>query len=376
MIIEGTDGIRKTLIKTLADSEAELERFLKENPVLFPIEELNLPGPMMVVAVQAQVPSGAIDMVGLARTGDVIILEFKTGPQKPDFRNVLAQLLDYGSHIWNMSFEHFEDAVAKRFFSSDRCQEPALRGKTSLIDAATELWEGFSEDEAAEFEQTLSNRLQSGAFNYAVVAQRITNEIQQTIEYLNNSMVSARFFGVEIVKFSGREETAYEARTVVKPTLKSTTRTTRNPGTPMDRSRFLEELIDEDYRQVLAEIFNQFDELRLRFGWGKLGTSVRFFKTGMNRPLSFFWIYPPGERGLYGFTDMTLGYSLDSAEITEPVKVVLENFAERVSKIPGAAPVSGGSALAHHFTPEMIVASRDEIEQAVKELVQQLQEAL
>ena len=51
------------MIETLADNDAELERFLKENPVLFPIEELNLPGLMVVVAVQAQVPSGAVDIL-------------------------------------------------------------------------------------------------------------------------------------------------------------------------------------------------------------------------------------------------------------------------------------------------------------------------
>ena len=348
------------MIETLADNEAELERFLKENPVLFPIEELNLPGLMVVVAVQAQVPSGAVDMVGLASTGDVIILEFKTGQQNPDFRNVLAQLLDHGSHIWNMSFDQFEDTVAKRFFSSNRCQEPALRGKTSLVDAATELWEGFSEDDVGEFDQTLANRLQSGAFYYAVVAQKITNEIQQTIEYLNNSMAAARFFGVEVVKFSGGEETAYEARTVVKPTLKSTSRAIRNTGTLVSRSQLLEEITDENYHQVIARILDRFEGLGLRFEWGSAGTSFRYYKPEMHVHLSIGWVFPPGRKGWFGLTDLTLGYDPAGVEVTESVKMVLDRFTNVVSGIPGAT-VKRGGVLGYNFEPETIIATEEAI---------------
>lgn len=372
MIIEDLDGERKILIETRADNEAELEQFLKENPVLFPIEELDLPGPLMVVGVQVQVPSGAVDMVGLSRTGDVIILEFKTGPQNPDFRNVLAQLLDYGSHIWNMSFETFETVVATRYFSSDRCQEPALKGKSSLIDAATELWEGFSEEDAIGFQHALSDRLQTGVFNYAVVAQSITKEIQQTIEYLNGVMTSARFFGVEVVKFSGAEETAYEARTVVKPTLKATRKTA---GTLVSRSQFLEEIIDENYRQVIVRLFDHFEGLGLRFEWGSAGTSVRYFKPGMRVPISIVWAFPPGRKGWFGLTDLTLGYDPAGVEVTDPVKKVLEEFTDRVSGIPGAI-VRRGGVFGHHLGPELVVASGDEIEQAVAEVVGRLNEVL
>lgn len=376
MIIEGPDGVRKTLIEILANNEAELEQFLKENPTLFPIEEFDLPGPMMVVAVQAQVPSGAVDMVGLSRTGDVLIIEFKTGPQNPDFRNVLAQLLDYGSHIWNMSFDRFETEVANRFFSSDRCQEPALKGKTSLIDAATELWEGFSENDATEFEQTLANRLQFGAFKYAVVAQRITNEIQQTIEYLNNSMSSARFFGVEVVKFSGEQEIAYEARTVVKPALKAPARTTtRNPGLLVSRSQLLEEIIDENYRLVIERLLGYFDGLGLRFEWGSAGTSFRFFKSGMHVPLSIGWVYPPGRKGWFGLTDLTLGYDPAGVEVTDSVKNVLDDFLNGVSGIIGATLRSGG-LIGYSFEPDTIVASAEEIEKSVAEVVKQLNEVV
>jgi hypothetical protein len=85
-------------------------------------------------------------------------------------------------------------------------------------------------------------------------------------------MAAARFFGVEVVKFSGGEETAYEARPVVKPTLKSTPRAIRNTGTLVSRSQLLEEITDENYHQVIARILDRFEGLGLRFEWGSAGT--------------------------------------------------------------------------------------------------------
>ena len=73
---------------------------LKENPDLLPIEEFGFTGPLVVVAEETRLPSGAIDLAGITRGGRLVVVEFKTGPQNADFRDALAQLLDYGSDIW------------------------------------------------------------------------------------------------------------------------------------------------------------------------------------------------------------------------------------------------------------------------------------
>jgi len=44
----------------------------------------------------------------LASSGDVVLVEFKTGPQNPDFRHALAQLIDYGSDLWRLSVDDFD----------------------------------------------------------------------------------------------------------------------------------------------------------------------------------------------------------------------------------------------------------------------------
>jgi hypothetical protein len=50
-----------------------------------------------------------------------LVIEFKTGPKNPDFRAALAQLLDYGSDLWQLTLDQFETAVAARYFVGDHC---------------------------------------------------------------------------------------------------------------------------------------------------------------------------------------------------------------------------------------------------------------
>src|SRR5687767_3399782 len=44
-------------------------------------------------------------MLAADRQGRLAIIEFKKGPENPDVRRVVAQLLDYGSALWQMSVE-------------------------------------------------------------------------------------------------------------------------------------------------------------------------------------------------------------------------------------------------------------------------------
>jgi hypothetical protein len=121
------------LDEVLADDEAQLQEKLMMNPSLLPLEELELDGPMMVVGRETSLPSGQVDLVGLAKSGDLLIVEFKTGPQNSDFRHALAQLLDYGAHFWRMSLETFENSVARTYFLSNRCpKDSPVYSKSSL----------------------------------------------------------------------------------------------------------------------------------------------------------------------------------------------------------------------------------------------------
>ncbi len=134
--MRGDDETPSLLTEVLAENELQLQEQLKNNPDLLPVEEFGINGPLMVVGRETQLPSGAADLIALARGGEVMIVEFKIGPQNADFRRVVAQLLDYGSDLWQMSIEDFQSTVARRYFESDHCRHMKLRGLDSLEKAA------------------------------------------------------------------------------------------------------------------------------------------------------------------------------------------------------------------------------------------------
>ena len=97
LVIELPDGSWKLLEQVPAEHELQLQEQLKRQPELLPLEELGLVGPALVVGRESSLDSGRVDLVLLGNGGDLAVVEFKTGPQNPDFRECLAQLLDYGS---------------------------------------------------------------------------------------------------------------------------------------------------------------------------------------------------------------------------------------------------------------------------------------
>ena len=367
IIFREAGGPQQQLLEVLAENEAELQTFLVNSPELFPIEEIGLMDSIMVVGKESTVPSGSIDMLAMARTGEILVIEFKTGPGNPDFRHVLAQLFDYGSHLWGMSYEQFE-AVAVRFFNSERCSDPRLRSKTSLGEAATATWSDFSEEESGRFQDSLARNLSAGDFYYIIAAQDFTPEIRQTVEYLNVVLDGPKLFGVEIIKFQGEAKTAFEARTVLKPSVKAI----RPLQTRANESSFLGKIEDAAYSSALKNLFDLFRELGLRFEWGAVGGSVRAIIEGSPVPLTLGWFFPPGRTGWMGMTDLTLGYSTDSQALTDGVKEVLGHYVSSLGQLIGGQPESRGNSNAYRFDPDITTELHFEIEDIFRRLVKEL----
>lgn len=175
MIVQREDGTWPVLTETLADNEAQLQEILKGNPDLLPIDEFAMTGPLLVVGRETALPSGYVDLLCVARCGEILIVEFKTGPQNADFRHALAQVLDYGSDLWRLTYEEFENAVAVRYFTGPHCQDERIQGQKTLDAAAHAVWLDRTDEEAASFREKLGAQLFSGAFHYLIVAQRFTS---------------------------------------------------------------------------------------------------------------------------------------------------------------------------------------------------------
>jgi hypothetical protein len=174
ILVEGSSG-EVVLVEVPADNEAQLQDRLKQSPELLPVDELDLNGPLMVVGQETPLPSGSPDLVALSPDGELVLVEFKTGPKNPDFRAALAQLLDYGSDLFGMTLERFESVVATRYFRGPHCPPTAPTFQaSSLREAAKATWPDLDDDGYAVLADRLSQVLGIGGTTTSPNSGRLT----------------------------------------------------------------------------------------------------------------------------------------------------------------------------------------------------------
>jgi hypothetical protein len=369
MIVETGESAYPVLVETLAEDEGQIQELVKANPDLLAIEEFGLQGPLLVVGRESTVASGSIDLAAVARGGELLVIEFKTGPQNSDFRHAIAQLLDYGSFLWSQTLHQFESAVAVRFFVSERCTDQRLRGRASLRDAAFAVWPDMSDQEWEGFQNRLAQQLTDGTFHYVLVAQRFTSTMERTITYMNHALSSSRMYGVELVRFVGSGLSAFESRTVLKPEIK-----VQSSITLTNRSRFLDQIADDDYRSALEDFLDRCQLVGLRFEWGTKGVSIRCPNSYRREPLTVAWLFPPGVSGWYGLTDVTAGYDASSAEQLKGADAVLNQYSIGLAAVPGGTQVAVGKVKAVRLSADRFVAVRSQLEDLLESVFIRLNE--
>lgn len=370
IIVQTPDGSSPVLEEIGATDEAQLQELIKDNPDLLPVEEFGMTGPLLVVGRETSLPSGAVDLVALARSGELLVIEFKTGPQNTDFRQSMAQLLDYGSDLWTMSYEDFESTVPTRYFASDRCRDKAVRGLKSLQAAASATWKDVSDEEMLAIRERLSEQLRKGSFHYVLVAQRFTHSVERAIDYLNATMSGARFYAVEIVRFHGEALSAFESRTVLKPTRPDATRV----RTSIDEEQFFDGVHEEAYRRALHQLFEVYRGLGLRFEWGSAGVSIRLPTVDRPEPLTIAWVFPPGRAGWMDLTDLTLGFDPWSANRHPSTASALEQYLASIRALGDVQAVKSKNLhdTAYHVPPPALLRHQTEVAEILAELVRKV----
>lgn len=359
MVLVAADGTSPVLDEVAAHDEAQLQQRLTANPDVIPIEEFGWTGPLMVIGRETMLPSGAVDLIGVARSGEILIAEFKTGPQNPDFRHALAQAVDYGADIWGMSLDEFDAAVAARYFASSFCSpnSPA-KGCTSLLEAAEKTWgDTWTEEERVGFVERVAGALSAGTLHFAVVAQRFTAAMERTVEYLNSTAI-ARFYLVELIRFSNGAIDAFEARTVLKPSPAK-----RPPSANYrDAEAFLAAEPDEVRRDRLERFLVFCTGINLVVFWGTRGISIKVPTPDDAPPLSIAWVHPTGVTGWGGLSGLALGYDHNSAAQHPSMATSLESYVSSVKALPGAKLAGAKHLTAAVFDAVAEAANMDHIE--------------
>jgi hypothetical protein len=370
IMAQQADGTNTLLTELPAANEAVLQEAMKQNPDLLPIDEFGMTGPLLVVGRETTLQSGYVDLLCLARSGELLIIEFKTGPQNPDFRHALAQLLDYGSDLWRLSYDEFENTVATRYFAGLHCHDPQFQGQTSLETAARLRWPDLTDEEVDLLRERLTHQLATGAFEYIVVAQRFTPVMSRTVEYLNATISAARFYAVELVYFAAAGLTAFESRTVIQPAEQI--KAVKQPVT-LNQAQFLDQFTPDAFRHVVQDLLTFCTGLGLTLE-GTSNRSIRVRTPDRSKLLSIGWLVPPGLSGWYGVVDLTLGYDPASADKTPSVKPALDAYLASIAALPGVQPAKSEKLHVYCLVPQVITANLPQIQEILAQLVNQIGE--
>ena len=353
------------LLEVPAPNEHHLQEIMKSNPQLIPSDDLGLDGDLLVVGRETALASGYIDLLCIARSGDVVLIEFKTGPQNPDFRHALAQLIDYGSDLWHLSLDDFDRGVVQRYLAGSHAMS-AFRGASDLNAAIEKTNWDLSEEEHGALVSRLSDVLETGDFHYVVAAQRFTPAMKTSLEYMNATMRFGRFFLVEIVQLEGSELTAHAAQVVAAPSKRASV-TSSTSHTQTDEATVFAGISDDSYRDALQSLLASCTALGLEIKWRSMGASIRFVTPDRKQPLSIGWLLPEGSQW-QGARFVTFGFDPGSLEQTPTVAVAVKRFASRLADIPGATSVTG-KLEAHTFGPSDLAGAVTEITAALESLV-------
>lgn len=319
-----------------ADDEYELQTILKEHPQLIPADDLGLDGDLLVVGRETTLASGSVDLVCLSRTGEIVIIEFKTGPKNPDFRHALAQVIDYGSDLWKFAgWSEFDEGVVHRYLSGNHV-DAAYGGTKNLREAATQAW---SIDDGAREALTLrvDRVLTTGDFHFVVAAQRFTDQMHDSAAYLNEVSRHGRYFLVELIRLDSAGQKAYAAQVVEKPTTRAGS---VGPTEKATQTEFLEAIGNPAYRDAMTELFTTVTTLGFQLVWYTKGASIRMPSPDRKEPISIGWVFLDGGQWL-GARHVTLGVDPATLKNHPTLDHAVKAYCDALKNVAGGTPTPG-----------------------------------
>ncbi|TEU11189.1 MAG: hypothetical protein E3J21_24150 [Anaerolineales bacterium] len=194
VVEEGRSRLVKEKKYKAEKGEATLQDLVEKYPHLLPLPGVEA-GDLVILTVQREYR--ATDLLCVDSDGGVIIVECKLR-ENQTMREVVAQLLDYTSTLWKVTYAEFNEHI-KSYLEGDIAEKMLKRRRE----------EGLLEDEDEEewkedFRNKLINNLQTGAFRLVVVADRIPEDIRNVVEYLS-SLYSVEIYCVEVGYFPDKK---------------------------------------------------------------------------------------------------------------------------------------------------------------------------
>jgi hypothetical protein len=274
--------------------EEDLESLLETNPDVILEEELMIIGRQIVTNLNT-----SLDLLGLDRTGNVVVLELKRDKTP---RDTIAQALEYASYIEQLNYNQLEEIYQK--YTDSQGLSLSEQHRTFF---------GLEDGETVNY-----NKEQ----HITVIGSDITREIKQQATYLNRkgiptTCVEFKYFETESGEILLSTDIAITGETSSK--IISSEKQTKTTY-----STFIDSL-DENSRAFFEELLDRLMENGLIVHWGTVGFSLNVGFNGVH--VSICEGYPIKDRTRYNASV----YGIFSAIIQKVAnsEILVEEFRER-----------------------------------------------
>ena len=158
--------------------EADLQALLFAHPTLIPVGDIEpIFDRLRPLARELRVRSGFIDLVFMNDEGYLTLVETKLWRNPEARRTVVAQLIDYASHLSTWTYTKLRQAVLES-------QSDAQASTDPLIDLVDDDDEGVNE---REFVDRINRNLRLGRFVLLIVGDGIHEDVEQMADFLNQT---------------------------------------------------------------------------------------------------------------------------------------------------------------------------------------------
>lgn len=242
--------------------EAVLEDWLESNP-----DGIIEDGRVLIIGRQVVTNFGGfIDLLGLDREGDVVVVELKRD-RTP--RDTIAQSLDYASFAERLDSSQLQD-ILRSYLNDD---------SLSLAEHHREYFE-LKADEAVAFNK--DQRI-------VIVGQRVTPDIRQTATFLRSK--GLRVTCVEFTFFQAGGGTRLLSQEIVVGTESEKPKQVSSGSLPVVTEDAFLAAVDENGRAVFARILELAKSKAMPIHWGTKGFSLNVDVDGTHVAVCF--VYPP-----------------------------------------------------------------------------------
>ncbi len=297
-------------------AENELQDLLAKSPSLIPVGDIREGASPLIAAARevSTLSGGAIDILACSSNGELTLVECKL-TANPDRRKVLAQVLDYASDLWEISYDELNDRVEKVAGVN-----LARLAKAGAGDA------GWDEE---IFRQGVTDALATGMFTLVIAVDKIDVHLRRMVRYLNlTGKPKFRLATLEMERFQS------ERTEVLVPTVYSPHPDETGGSSRWDDVRFYR-VCEQSLSHQVVEVIRNLQEWgknhldSVSYGEGHLIGSVNFYDELLAGSWAYvFQVTTSGKLNL-NYGDLTKRFGEDFTT----------RLHGRISDIPAFSPV-------------------------------------